>query len=63
MYKILPKQGLPRRKDEKDKPYIFLATLAQRGVVIPMDENGGVRIKKENFLTKKRACVHEDARL
>ena len=50
---ILPKQGLPRRKDENDKPYIFLATPkhSKECLVIPMDENGGVRIKERKFFS------------
>lgn len=56
---ILPKQGLPRRKDEKDKPYIFLATPehTKECLVIPMDENGGVRIKERKFSYIKKTCA------
>ena len=56
---ILPKQGLPRRKDEKDKPYVFLATPehSKECLVIPMDENGGVRIKERKFSYTKKTCA------
>ena len=56
---ILPKQGLPRRKDDKDKPYIFLATPehSKECLVIPMDENGGVRIKERKFSYTKKTCA------
>ena len=63
---ILPKHGLPRRKDEKDKPYIFLATPEHSNecFVIPMDEDGGVRIKERKFsIQKKKTCADVDARL
>jgi hypothetical protein len=51
---ILPKNGLPRKLDAKNKPYIFLATPKHSKccVIIPMDKDGGVRIKERSFLLK-----------
>jgi hypothetical protein len=51
---ILPKNGLPRRVDEKNKPYVFLATPdhSKCCVIIPMDKEGGVRIKERFFFVK-----------
>ncbi len=48
---ILPKNGLPRRVDERNKPHIFLATPdhAKCCVIIPMDKEGGLRIKERSF--------------
>jgi hypothetical protein len=51
---ILPKNGLPRRLDEKNKPFIFLASPKHSKccVIIPMDQDGGVRIKERSFFVK-----------
>ena len=50
---------LPAKDREKDKPYIFLATPehTKECLVIPMDENGGVRIKERKFSYIKKTCA------
>ena len=53
---VFPKQGLPRRKDSNNKPFTFLAT-GERSkvcVVIPMDKEGGVRLKERAYSYSKK---------